>query len=35
MGKNKVYFVFHNEENVKRRTQGKTSQFWDDRGALK
>ena len=33
--KNNVYFVVNNDDNIKKRAQGKISQFWDDRGAWK
>ena len=31
--KDNVYFVVNNEDNIKKRAQGKISQFWNDRGA--
>ena len=31
--KDNGYFLVNNEDNVKKRAQGKISQFWDDRGA--
>ena len=33
--KDNVYFVVQNNDNVERRKDGKTSQFWDDRGVLR